>query len=107
MGPAENMLAFYCIVFLAVGGLNAVMGYFLNRWRNRGYRFYQIVLHADNGALMKGKVLSQLLVDLGIPRNHSRPHTSDDNLFREAQFKTMKYHPDYPDRFNSTDASRG
>jgi len=55
---------------------------------------------------MKGKPLSQLLLDLGITRSHGRPHTSDDNPFSEAQFKTMKYHPDYPDRFGSIDYAR-
>lgn len=61
----------------------------------------QLTLHADNGAPMRGKPLSQLLVDLGIAKSHNRPHTSDDNPFSEAHFKTMKYRPDYPDRFAS------
>jgi len=61
----------------------------------------QLTLHADNGAPMRGKPLSQLLVDLGITNSHNRPHTSDDNPFSEAHFKTMKYRPDYPDRFAS------
>jgi putative transposase len=55
---------------------------------------------------MKGKPLGQLLVDLGITQSHSRPHTSDDNPFSEAHFKTMKYRPDYPDRFGSIEAAR-
>lgn len=66
----------------------------------------QLTLHADNGSPMKGKPLSQLLLDLGITRSHSRPHTSDDNPFSEAQFKTLKYHPDYPDRFGSINHAR-
>jgi len=61
----------------------------------------QLTLHADNGAPMRGKPLSQLLVDLGITKSHNRPHTSDDNPFSEAHFKTMKYRLDYPDRFTS------
>ena len=61
----------------------------------------QLTLHADNGAPMRGKPLSQLLVDLGITKSYNRPHTSDDNPFSEAHFKTMKYRPDYPDRFAS------
>ena len=65
----------------------------------QGIQAEQLILHADNGAPMVGKPLSQLLVDLGIGKSHSRPHTSDDNPFSEAQFKTMKYRPDYPDRF--------
>lgn len=66
----------------------------------------QLTLHADNGAPMKGKPLRQLLMNLGITKSHSRPHTSDDNPFSEAQFKTMKYHSTYPSCFESIDAAR-
>jgi len=59
----------------------------------------QLTLHADNGAPMKAKTVAQLMADLGVTESHSRPHVSDDNPFSEAQFKTMKYRPDYPDRF--------
>jgi putative transposase len=75
--------------------------------RKQGIQPDQLILHADNGAPMKGKPLSQLLVDLGITRSHSRPHTSDDNPFSEAQFKTMKYRPDYPNTFDGVDEARG
>ena len=74
--------------------------------RKQGIQPDQLTLHADNGSPMKGKPLSQLLVDLGITKSHSRPHTSDDNPFSEAQFKTMKYRPDYPDWFTSMTAAR-
>ncbi len=66
----------------------------------------QLTLHSDNGTPMKGQPLVGLLDDLGIDRSHSRPHTSDDNPFSEAQFKTMKYRPDYPDRFADIDTAR-
>lgn len=74
--------------------------------RKQGLQPEQLTLHADNGSPMKGKPLSQLLLDLGITKSHSRPHTSDDNPFSEAQFKTMKYRPDYPNRFRSIEESR-
>jgi putative transposase len=74
--------------------------------RKQGIQPEQLTLHADNGSPMTGKPLSQLLLDLGITKSHSRPHTSDDNPFSEAQFKTMKYRPDYPDRFTSIDDAR-
>jgi len=74
--------------------------------RKQGIEPEQLTLHADNGSPMKGKPLSQLLVDLGITKSHNRPHTSNDNPFSEAQFKTMKYRPDYPDRFASIDVAR-
>ena len=74
--------------------------------QKQGIEPNQLTLHADNGSPMKGKALGQLLLDLGISQSHSRPHTSDDNPFSEAHFKTLKYQPDYPDRFASIAASR-
>ena len=35
-----------------------------------------------------------------------RPHTSNDNPFSEAHFKTLKYQPEFPKRFGSIDAAR-
>jgi transposase InsO family protein len=58
-------------------------------------------VHADRGSAMKSDTLAQLLASLGASRSFSRPHVSDDNAFSEAQFKTMKYQPDYPGRFES------
>lgn len=55
---------------------------------------------------MTSKPVAQLLEDLGVGKSHSRPYTSDDNPFSEAQFKTMKYRPDYPDRFQDLDQAR-
>lgn len=62
-----------------------------------------LTLHSDRGAPMTSKPVAQLLEDLGVGKSHSRPYTSDDNPFSEAQFKTMKYRPDYPDRFQDLD----
>jgi len=61
----------------------------------------QLVLHADRGSSMISKTLALLLADLGIGKSHSRPYVSNDNPYSEAQFKTMKYRPDYPDYFGS------
>lgn len=74
--------------------------------RQQGVEPGTLTLHSDNGSPMKGKPLVALLETLGIDRSHSRPHTSDDNPFSEAQFKTMKYQPDYPDRFEDIEAAR-
>ena len=74
--------------------------------RKQGIAPHQLTLHADNGSPMKGKPLQDLLRDLHVAPSHSRPHTSDDNPFSEAQFKTMKYRPDYPNRFDSIDTAR-
>jgi putative transposase len=59
----------------------------------------QLTIHADRGAPMTAKSMTMLMSDLGINESHSRPHVSDDNPYSEAQFHTVKYRPDYPDRF--------
>jgi putative transposase len=66
----------------------------------------QLTLHADRGPAMTSKTVALLLADLGVTKTHSRPYVSDDNPYSEAQFKTMKYRPDYPDRFGSIQDAR-
>ena len=66
----------------------------------------QLTLHADRGSPMICKTLGQLLIDLGVSKSHARPHTPNDNPFSEAQFKTMKYRPDDPARFDRIEAAR-
>lgn len=66
----------------------------------------QLSLHADRGTSMTSKPVSQLLVDLGVARSHSRPHVSNDNPYSEAQFKTLKYSPAFPGRFGSIQDAR-
>lgn len=61
----------------------------------------QLTIHADRGGSMTAKPLTLLLADLGVVKSHARPHVSNDNPFSEAQFKTLKYHPTFPDRFGS------
>jgi putative transposase len=67
----------------------------------------QLTLHADRGSSMRSKPVALLLSDLGVTKTHSRPYVSNDNPFSEAQFKTMKYRPEFPDRFGSIQDSRG
>lgn len=65
----------------------------------------QLTIHADRGGPMTAKPLALLLADLGVVKSHSRPHVSNDNPFSEAQFKTLKYHPTFPEHFgNPADA---
>jgi putative transposase len=66
----------------------------------------QLTLHADRGSSMTSKPVAFLLADLGVTKTHSRPHVSDDNPFSEAQFKTLKYRPDFPQRFGSREHAR-
>ncbi len=63
----------------------------------------QLTVHADRGPSMRSKPLAFLLADLGVTKSHSRPHVSDDNPFSEAQFKTLKYRPDFPERFGEVE----
>ena len=66
----------------------------------------QLTLHADRGSSMKSKTVALLLSDLGVTKTHSRPQVSDDNPFSESQFRTLKYRPDFPDRFGSIQDAR-
>lgn len=66
----------------------------------------QLTIHADRGTSMASKPVALLLSDLGVTKTHSRPHCSNDNPFSEAQFKTLKYRPDFPDRFGSEQDAR-
>ena len=66
----------------------------------------ELTVHADRGSSMKSKPVALLLADLGIAKSHSRPHVSNDNPYSESQFKTMKYQPQFPDRFGSVEHGR-
>jgi putative transposase len=65
-----------------------------------------LTLHADRGTSMRSKPVAALLIDLDVAKTHSRPHVSDDNPYSEAQFKTLKYRPDFPPRFGSIQDAR-
>jgi putative transposase len=66
-----------------------------------------LAIHADRGSSMTSRPVSELLGFLGIARSHSRPHVSNDNPYSEAQFKTLKYCPAFPERFGSIADARG
>jgi putative transposase len=65
-----------------------------------------LTVHADRGGPMRGKPVAFLLADLGITKTHSRPYTSTDNPYSEAHFKTLKYRPEFPDRFDTIEQAR-
>lgn len=67
----------------------------------------QLTVHADRGAAMRSKLLAHLLADLGITKTHTRPYTSSDNPYSESQFKTLKYCPQFPDKFGSFEDAWG
>jgi len=66
----------------------------------------QLVIHADRGSSMASKSVALLLADLGVTKSHSRPHVSNDNPYSEAQFKTLKYRPETPQRYGSIEDAR-
>jgi putative transposase len=66
----------------------------------------RLTLHADRGSAMRSKPVAFLLADLGVTKTHSRPYTSTDNPYSEAQFRTLKYRPAFPARFDSIEQAR-
>ncbi len=66
----------------------------------------QLLIHADRGPSMTSKPVALLLADLGVTRTHSRPHVSNDNPYSEAHFKTLKYRPEFPERFGLIEEAR-
>ncbi len=74
--------------------------------RKQGVGRDQLTIHADRGSSMASKPVAFLLADLGVTKSHSRPHCPNDNPFSESQFKTLKYMPEFPDRFGSQEHAR-
>jgi len=74
--------------------------------RKQGVDRDQLAIHADRGPSMSSKPVALLLADLGVTKSHSRPHCSNDNPYSEAQFKTLKYRPEFPERFGSLQGAR-
>ena len=65
-----------------------------------------LVIHADRGTAQTAKPLALLMADLGVTKSHSRPHTSNDNPYSEATFKTLKYRPNFPRHFGCIEDAR-
>jgi putative transposase len=61
----------------------------------------QLTLHQDRGSPMTAHGYLDDMSELDIMCSHSRPRVSNDNPFSESQFKTQKYQPDYPGRFDN------
>jgi putative transposase len=67
---------------------------------------HQLTVHADRGGPMRSRPVAFLLADLGVTKTHSRPYTSTDNPYSEAHFKTLKYRPEFPERFQTIEQAR-
>jgi putative transposase len=74
--------------------------------RKQGIEPDELTIHADRGSSMTSRPVALLLADLGIAKSHSRPHVSNDNPYSEAGFKTLKYRPEFPERFGSIEDAR-
>ena len=72
----------------------------------QGIQKWQLTIHADRGPSMISKPVALLLSDLGVTKTHGRPHVSNDNPYSESQFKTLKYSPQFPERFGSMQDAR-
>ncbi len=72
----------------------------------QGIEADQLTLHSDRGAQMISKTVAHLLADLSVTKSLSRPHVPDDNPYSESQFKTLKYRPEFPERFGSEEHAR-
>ena len=63
----------------------------------------RLSIHSDRGGPMKAQTTAQLLAKLDVTQSFSRPRVSDDNPYSESHFKTVKYCPDFPDRFGGNE----
>ena len=72
----------------------------------QGIQSSQLSIHSDRGSSMTSKPVAFLLADLGITKSLSRPYVSNDNPYSESHFKTLKYRPDFPERFGCPEDSR-
>ena len=93
----------YVVGWLLARGESAALAKVLieESYRRQDVTPDQLIIHADRGPSMTSKPVALLLATLGVTPSHSRPHVSDDNPFSEAQFKTLKYRPDFPARFGA------
>jgi len=103
-----DMFSRYVVGWMLVGSANAeIAKHFIGSVLQReGVEPGQAVVHADRGTEMTAQPVCTLLDTLGVARSHSRPRVSDDNPYSESQFKTMKYHRTFPERFGSLEDGR-
>ena len=80
--------------------------FLLATFREHGIAPGQLVCHSDRGISMVAKSTVQLYADLGITSSFNRPRVSNDNPYSESAFKTLKYHPETPERFGSVEDAR-
>src|SRR5213594_767153 len=118
LGPAKwtyfylyvmlDVFSRYVVGWMVSQGENATLAeqFIRETCARQGIGREQLTVHADRGPAMTSKPVALLLADLGVTKTHSRPHVSNDNPCSEAQFKTLKYRPDFPERFGSIEDGR-
>ena len=118
LGPAKwtyfylyvvlDIFSRYVVGWMIAHGENATLAKKLieESCQRQGIAPGQLSIHADRGPSMTSKTIAHLYADLGVTQSHSRPNVSNDNPFSEAQFKTLKYRPDFPERFGSAQHGR-
>jgi putative transposase len=118
LGPAKwtyfylyvmlDVFSRYVVGWMVVHRESATLGerFIRETCSRQGIERGQLTIHADRGPAMTSKPVALLLADLGVTKTHARPHVSNDNPFSEAQFKTLKYRPAFPERFGSIQDAR-
>ena len=98
----------YVVGWMVADGESAVLAkqFIAETCARQGIEKGRLTIHADRGSSMTSKPVAFLMADLGVTKTHSRPHVSDDNPYSESHFKTMKYRPDFPERFGSIEDAR-
>lgn len=93
----------YVVGWMIAEGESATLAtkFLYDTFMKHGIEPEQLTVHSDRGAAMTSKMVAQLLASLGVTKTHSRPRTSNDNPYSESHFKTLKYRPEFPDRFGS------
>lgn len=101
-----DLFSRYIVAWMLSRKENSALAQQLFREATDRYQIEKVTIHQDRGAPMTAHAFLDLLSDLSITASHSRPRVSNDNPMSESQFKTMKYQPDYPRRFQSLDHAR-
>ncbi len=104
--PPETVGRVYLFPPLSSGGASIAHALIDETCQKHGIARDALTLHSDCGSPMRAKTTTELLVDLGVAASFSRPRVSNDNPFSEAQFKTLKYRPEFPARFESLEHAR-
>jgi putative transposase len=72
----------------------------------QGIAKHTLTIHADRGSSMRSGSVAELFSRLEITKSHSRPYCSNDNPYSESAFKTLKYRPEFPERFGPIQEAR-